>query len=89
MEDGSTSDFRMGNKRVTLYINMSQLSQYSICGKTRGVSNVFLTIFDYFAGVNENVGGWEAPEGVHPQSTTNRALDMTNTESDLVRDNWL
>ena len=33
-------------------------AQYSICGKTRGViSNVFLT-----KPVNENLGGWEAPE---------------------------
>ena len=38
-------------------------AQYSICGKTRGViSNVFLT-----KPVNENLGGWEAPEkGLSP-----------------------
>ena len=38
-------------------------AQYSICGKTRGVfSNVFLT-----KPVNENLGGWEAPEkGLNP-----------------------
>ena len=47
--------------------------QYSICGKTRGgVSNVFLT---KPVGVNENLGGWEAPEGVKPPNpSTNRAL---------------
>ena len=44
--------------------------------KQEGVSNVFLTVFDYFLGGQWKLGGWEAPEGVKPPNPpTNRALD--------------
>ena len=33
----------------------TRVFQYSICGE---ISNVFLTFFNYFLGVNENFGGW-------------------------------
>ena len=40
-----------------LYINCTRFVV-----EPKGVSNVFLTIFDNFLGVNEDLGGWEAPE---------------------------
>ena len=48
----------------------------------RGVSNVFLTYFDYFFGVNTNLEGLEAPEGVKsPNPPTNRALHRSHSSS--------
>ena len=57
-------------------------------GKPEGVSNVFLTILTIFSGegVNINLGGRDAPEGVEPP--TNLALH----ESHSIRSNahgWL
>ena len=37
-------------------------------GQPEGVSNVFRLILTIFTGVNTNLGGWEAPEGVKPSN---------------------
>ena len=39
-------------------------SSIRFVGKPEGVSNVFLTYFDYFSGGQYKFRGWETPEGV-------------------------
>ena len=46
----------------------------STCGKTRWVSNVFLTIFDYFLRAKEHLGVERHQRGLTPSSAKNRAL---------------
>ena len=60
-------------------------SQYSICGETRGFSNVFLTYFDYFfVGVNTNLEGWEAlGEGVKPPQPPDKSSTVRSRSQNL------
>ena len=55
------------------------LSSTRFEGKPEGISNVFLTYFDYFSEGQYKLGGWEAPEGggLNPQPPTNRALILS------------
>ena len=47
---------RMHSNSVLKQVYMKTGLQYSICGKTERVSNVFLTILTILIGVNENLG---------------------------------
>ena len=83
IDSGSTHQI---TELIWFYSGRRQLSfidSTQFVGKPEGVSNAFFfTYFDYFFGVNTNLGVERHQMGLNPQPSTNRALVI---EDDIVR----